>query len=179
MSSCNPEKVATNAAIVQGAAILRTTKLISEQADDSGATPSDGETVFSINGGDSADTSQAAVSSEVYGLVLRLSSRLDILTAEIKLLRADNSALQVEVAQLRQAVVNQSAAQQAIAVSPEDAAPAGSPPAKPSYASVALAPRPLAPPRGQARDNPGNVGAQRTPFSLAPPGNGESSIVPG
>lgn len=78
MSSCNPEKSSNKCSDCSRRSDPSSKRLISEQADDSGAKPTNGETGLIISEGDSTGTSQAAVSSEAYGLLLRLTSRLDI-----------------------------------------------------------------------------------------------------
>lgn len=106
-----------------------TTRLIGAKSD-GGATPTAGYTESDIDERDNSEAVLSGASSEIVSLLVRLSSRLEILTAEVKLLRADNTALRVEVSQLRQAVLNET-----IAAASKDASPVAPERMAHSYAS--------------------------------------------
>ncbi|KAG0428647.1 hypothetical protein HPB47_024371 [Ixodes persulcatus] len=99
--------------------------------DGAGATPISAGSKLNIGTGDCDGTAQVGVSTEILALLTELTFRLDVLTAEVRLLRANNSALTTEVAQLREAVVNQT-----VADATKDAQSLGSPSAVSSYAEA-------------------------------------------
>ncbi|KAG0426770.1 hypothetical protein HPB47_026143, partial [Ixodes persulcatus] len=135
-----------------------TTRLIGAESDD-GALPTAGNTESNIGDGDSSESALAGASSEILRLLVRLSSRFDILTAEVKLLRADNSALRVEVSQLHQAVLNKT-----VVAASKDASPVTPERTAPSYASVAQGARAK---EEQARHFPVNATTRGIPSSFS------------
>lgn len=134
--------------------------------DGAGATPISAGSKLNIGTGDCDGTAQVGVSTEILALLTELTSRLDVLTAEVRLLRANNSALTTEVAQLREAVVNQT-----VADATKDAQSLGSPSAVSSYAEAVTS---VVMSSGQRRDDPatatgatgdvGNRACQPVPF---------------
>ncbi|KAG0418821.1 hypothetical protein HPB47_004566 [Ixodes persulcatus] len=138
-----------------------TTRLIGAESVD-WATPTAGNTESNIGDGDNSESALAGASSEILRLLVRLSSRLDILTAEVKLLSADNSALRVEVYQLRQAVLNET-----VVAASKDASPDAPERTAHSYASVAQGAHPK---EGQVRHSPVDATTREIPaaakFSL-------------
>ncbi|KAG0427078.1 hypothetical protein HPB47_025859 [Ixodes persulcatus] len=133
-----------------------TTRLIRAESDD-GSTPTAGNTEFNIGDGDNSESALAGASSEIFRLLVRLSSRLDILTAEVKLLRADNTALRVEVSQLRQAVLNET-----VVAAFKDATPILLERTATSYTSVAQGCHPK---EGQVRHFPATATTRGIPSS--------------
>ncbi|KAG0421222.1 hypothetical protein HPB47_002877 [Ixodes persulcatus] len=99
--------------------------------DGAGATPISAGSKLNIGTGDCDGTAQVGVSTEILALLTELTSRLDVLTAEVRLIRANNSALTTEVAQLREEVVNKT-----VADATKDAQSLGSPSAVSSYAEA-------------------------------------------
>lgn len=114
--------------------------------DGAGATPISAGIKLNIGTEDCDGTAHEGVTTEILALLTELTSRLDVLTAEVRLLRANNSVLTTEVAQLREAVVNQT-----VADATKDAQSLGSPSAVSSYAEAATS---VVTSSGQRRDDP-------------------------